>query len=143
MKILIKQLQMQDPMQPMDNQQMVAQIATIRQLEMNTQLSDKLGSLTDQQRFGSAAALIGKHVKGTVSDGNGNEYEKEGMVISVHFTRKGDAMLELDSGDMLPITGVNEVMNADGTQVPTPAAPVATPPSSNTAKLINDLKNLI
>jgi flagellar basal-body rod modification protein FlgD len=141
MKILVKQLQMQDPLQPMDNQQMVAQIATIRQLEMNTQLSDKLGQLTDQQRFGSAASLIGKHVKGTVSDDDGNEFEKEGLVVSVHFTSKGDAMLELNSGEMLPLSSLDEVKNADGSEV-TPPTPELSPAPTNASKLIN-LKNLI
>src|SRR5690606_13567292 len=74
MKVLITQLQFQDPLKPMDNEQMVQQMATIRELEMNTNLSNKLAQLTDQQRFGAAAALIGKQVKGTMMDAEGNEF---------------------------------------------------------------------
>jgi flagellar basal-body rod modification protein FlgD len=114
MKILIKQLQMQDPLEPMNNQEMIAQMSTIRELEMNTRLSQKLEQLTDQQRFGSAASLIGKHVKGTVSDAEGNEFDKEGVVVSIRFTSKGEAILELDSGQVLPLTNLEEVKNADG-----------------------------
>lgn len=115
MNILVKQLQMQDPMKPMSNQEMVAQLATIRELEMNTRLSGRLEQLTDQQRFGSAAILIGKQVKGSVSDAAGNEFETDGIVTGVRFTRQGEVMLELDSGEVLPLSGLKEVRNADGT----------------------------
>jgi flagellar basal-body rod modification protein FlgD len=117
MSILIKQLQMQDPFQPMTNQEMISQMSTIRELEMNTQLTDKLSQLTDQQRFGSAAALIGKHVKGTVSDSSGNDYEVDGVVAGIEFTKTGDVVLQLESGDKLPISGLTEVtQDASGVQ---------------------------
>lgn len=117
MKILIKQLQMQDPLKPMDNQQMVQQMSTIRELEMNTRMSKKLEQLTDQQRFGAAAALIGKHVKGTVADEDGKEFTMEGTVKSVRFTDKGEAILELDSGEALPLTKLEEVWDAQGNPI--------------------------
>ncbi len=123
MKILIKQLQYQDPLKPMDNQQMVQQISTIRELEMNTRLGSKLEQLTDQQRFGAAAALIGKHVKGAVKDEDGNEFNLEGVVTSVRFTEKGEAILELDNGQSLPLAQLQEVTNDKspaGVTTPTP-----------------------
>lgn len=113
MNILIKQLQYQDPLKPMDNQEMVAQMATIRELEMNTRLGTKLQQLTDQQRYGSAGALLGKHVKGAVTDADGNEFPAEGIVTGVHFTSKGDVILELDSGESLPLASLEEVTNPD------------------------------
>jgi flagellar basal-body rod modification protein FlgD len=119
MNILVKQLQMQDPMKPMTNQEMVSQLSTIRELEMNTRLSGKLEQLTDQQRFGSAAALIGKHVKGKVSDAEGNEFPMEGVVTGIRFTAKGEVMLELDTGETLPLIALEQVTNPDGTTVGT------------------------
>ena len=56
MNILLKQLQYQDPFKPMTNEEMAQQIATIRELEVNTQLGTKLGQITNQQQVGSAAA---------------------------------------------------------------------------------------
>jgi len=109
LKVLIKQLQMQDPLQPMTNQEMVQQMSTIRELEMNTQMSRKLEQLTDQQRFGAAAALIGKQVKGTVKDAEGNQFTMEGVVRSVRFTGTGEAILELDTGEELPLASLEQV----------------------------------
>ncbi len=114
MKVLIKQLQFQDPLKPMDNQQMVQQMATIRELEMNTRLSDKLAQLTDQQRFGAAGALMGKHVKGTTTDAEGNEFVADGVVTAVRFTNKGEVILELDSGQSLPLARLEEITDATG-----------------------------
>jgi flagellar basal-body rod modification protein FlgD len=112
MKILMKQLQYQDPLKPMDNAEMINQIARIRELETNTKLSNKLERLGDQERFGSAAVLIGKYVRGAVQDAEGNTYQMEGTVTGVRFNDKGEALLELDSGDLLPLEALIRVVNS-------------------------------
>jgi flagellar basal-body rod modification protein FlgD len=113
MTILIKQLQFQDPFKPMSNEEMVSQMSTIRELELNTRLSGKLEQITDQQRFGSAAALIGKFVVGTAADAEGNGFPAEGIVTGVRFTQKGDVILELDSGDVLPLAKLEGVTDPE------------------------------
>ncbi len=115
MNLLIKQLQYQDPLEPMSNEQMMQQISTIRQVQANTSITDSLGNLTTQERFGSAAALMGKHVKGTVTDADGNAYAIEGIVKSIVFTSKGDIQLELDDGSTLPLANLEEVGDATST----------------------------
>ncbi len=109
MKILMKQLQYQDPFKPMDNEAMISQIAKIRELEMNSKLTDKLSNLGDQERFGAAASMIGKYVRGEVTDAEGNVYSMEGAVTAVRFNRSGEVLLELDSGDMLPLSSLTQV----------------------------------
>jgi flagellar basal-body rod modification protein FlgD len=70
LKLLIAQLQNQDPLQPMDNQQFAVQLATFNSLEQLIGINDKLGSLQTVQgatnQF-NAASLIGKEV---ASNGN-------------------------------------------------------------------------
>ncbi|GMV96233.1 MAG: hypothetical protein HRF43_13445 [Phycisphaerae bacterium] len=124
MNLLIRQLQYQDPLQPMTNEEMMKQMATIRELEMNTRLTARLEQLTDQQRFGSAAALIGRQVRGTVTDEQGNPYVREGVVRSVVFTPRGEVLLQLDNGDVLPLADLEEVTEAPAgaAQVTAPAA---------------------
>lgn len=111
MKLLIMQLQYQDPLQPMDNQQMLSQISEIRNMEMSYTLTESLRNLTSEQRFASAAAMIGKYVAGTVTDDEGNEYMLAGLVQEVRFTSKGKAVLELDSGQSLPLESVTNVVD--------------------------------
>jgi len=112
MSILIKQLEYQDPLEPMTNAEMIDQIAKIRELETNTKLSEKLERVGDQERFGSAATLIGKYVRGEVEDDEGNTYQMEGTVTGVRFDDDGDMILELDSGDQLPMENMTRVANS-------------------------------
>lgn len=70
LKLLIAQLQNQDPLQPMDNQQFAVQLATFNSLEQLIGINDKLGTLQGAQgsanQYG-AASLIGKEIS---SNGN-------------------------------------------------------------------------
>ena len=128
MQILVKQLQYQDPFEPMGNQEMVSQIANIRELEMNTRLSQRLEQLTDQQRFGSAAALIGKYAKGEMQAGDGSTMTVEGVITGLRFTPQGEVILELDTGEVLPLAAlvrVTDMKNATAsgqTEADLPAA---------------------
>ena len=65
LKLLIAQLQNQDPLQPMDNQQFAVQLATFNSLSQLIDIDSKLGSLQTAQgttnQF-NAASLIGKEI---------------------------------------------------------------------------------
>lgn len=68
LKLLIAQLQNQDPLQPMDNQQFAVQLATFNSLEQLIDINKQLGTLQTAQaqtnQF-NAASLIGKEVTTT------------------------------------------------------------------------------
>ena len=115
MEILVKQLQYQDPFEPMGNEQMISQMANIGELEMNTRLTERLEQLTGQQRFGSAAALIGKYAVGEISTEDGTAIGVEGIITGLRFTSAGDVILELDSGDLLPLASVERVADVSDT----------------------------
>jgi flagellar basal-body rod modification protein FlgD len=63
LKIMLTQLQNQDPTKPMDNQQFIAQLAQFSALELNRQQSEKIDSLLTIQATNQAVALIGKQVE--------------------------------------------------------------------------------
>ena len=65
LKLLVAQLQHQDPMQPQDGSQFVAQLATFASLEQATQTNSMLKQLVEGQSSSSNAsfaALVGKNV---------------------------------------------------------------------------------
>lgn len=107
--LLIAQLQNQDPLKPTDNQQLLQQMSSIRQMEQNTTLNNTLTALAGEQRFGATAGLIGHFVSGTVTDSGGNSIEVNGVVTGVQFNSKGDAILELHNGRTLPASKVELV----------------------------------
>lgn len=65
LKLLIAQLQNQDPLQPMDNQEFAAQLATFNSLGQLIEINEKLGAMSNGQGSSSqynAASLIGKEI---------------------------------------------------------------------------------
>ena len=111
LELLIAQLVNQDPLEPTSNQELLQQIATIRDIEQSTALTDSLENLTDQQRFGAAAALVGQFVTGRVDAGGGAE-PVSGTVTAVRFDADGQVTLMLDSGRELHLTDLETVTSA-------------------------------
>jgi flagellar basal-body rod modification protein FlgD len=115
-KMMITQLQQQDPMEPAKNEQLLAQMSQIGQLQSSTQLQESLKGIVQQNQIGAAAGLIGKTIKGLDADDN----EVAGRVTSVRVTDDG-AELELDNGKALSLSRVTSI----ATQPAAPAAAAA------------------
>ena len=107
LKLLITQLRHQDPLEPVGNDELLRQLASIREIELSTTISDSLRTLTGQQRFASASSLIGRYVTGT-PDANG--VAQRGMVVSVRFAADGRAVLQLADGTEL---GVDQIVTIE------------------------------
>ena len=102
--LLITELQNQDPLNPMDNAQMLAQIATIREIASTNQLTETLSSFAVGQELAMASNLIGKRVNGLDSnarsiDGNVDRVSVQTDAnnpsirkVSVHV---GDAIVDM------------------------------------------------
>jgi flagellar basal-body rod modification protein FlgD len=71
LKLMITELTNQDPLNPMDNAQLVEQIGQIRSISATTQLSDTLGAVLSGQNLTTASSLIGKRVA-ALTDQNEN-----------------------------------------------------------------------
>lgn len=70
LKLLISEMQNQDPMNPMDNAQMIQQISQIREIGATNQLTDTLSTLSSSQQMVTASGLIGREITGLGSAGN-------------------------------------------------------------------------
>jgi flagellar basal-body rod modification protein FlgD len=68
MKLLIAELQNQDPLNPLDNSQMVEQIGQIREISATDQLSDTLNAVLLGQNVSTASSLIGKEISALTDD---------------------------------------------------------------------------
>jgi flagellar basal-body rod modification protein FlgD len=68
MKMLLTQLQNQDPMDPVGNDELLSQLAMMRNLQSNIELGDAIKAITSNQQLSTAATFIGKTVTGTTSD---------------------------------------------------------------------------
>ncbi|NML42928.1 flagellar hook capping protein [Ramlibacter sp. G-1-2-2] len=70
LKILLTQLNYQDPLKPMDNQAFMAQMAQFTALEQTQRMNDKLDLLIANQSALQSVGLIGRQVDVTTNSGN-------------------------------------------------------------------------
>jgi flagellar basal-body rod modification protein FlgD len=103
-KMMITQLQNQDPMEPAKNQEILAQMSQIGQLQSATTLQSSFQSIAMQSQIGSAAGLIGKSVEGLDT----NNDPVDGVVSSVKVEKDG-VSLELDNGKTLSLDHVTSI----------------------------------
>jgi len=90
LRLLVTQLQNQDPLQPMENTEFVAQLAQFSSLEQLTNIGDQLGLVQLGQMSVSnmqAASLVGREI---TASGNTFEYDGTGG-IDLDFELSGDA----------------------------------------------------
>jgi flagellar basal-body rod modification protein FlgD len=123
MKVMLTQLEHQDPLNPTDSNQLLTQMAQISQLQSNQDMQSNIESLTLQQSIGAAGNLIGKDVNGLTETGDA----VTGSVTSVRVSNK-TVYLELDNGKALPmknvmaITDTSALAKAADTDTPASAA---------------------
>lgn len=70
LKVLLTQLQFQDPLKPLDNQQFLAQMAQFTALAQTSQTNDKIDTLLSIQAATQSIGLIGKSVEVKNSSGS-------------------------------------------------------------------------
>jgi flagellar basal-body rod modification protein FlgD len=90
MKLLIAQLQNQDPLSPMDNQEFAVQLATFNSLEQLVGINERLQMLSSEQSLAgriSSAEFVGKEV---VANSDQVNLGKDGDV-ALHYELAGNA----------------------------------------------------
>lgn len=101
LKILLTQLQFQDPLKPLDNQEFLAQMAQFSSLAQTSQINDRIDSLLSIQAATQSIGLIGKTVQ---VDTNGGS--QVGTVGSLQFT-DGVPSLTVTTNEGAVLTGVS------------------------------------
>jgi flagellar basal-body rod modification protein FlgD len=148
LKMLLTELQNQDPLSPMDSSQMLTQIGQISQVGATQNLTDTLNSVLMGQNINNAAVLIGKVVDGLDDSGT----EIVGKVDSVSIT---DNKPVLNIGtDTMQLSNVKTVLpdttatasatsSATAAALPAAAAAAATPAASTQSTQLQQLLQLL
>lgn len=95
LKLLITQLQNQDPTNPMDSDQLLQQISSMQSLQANIELQSTLKTVSLNQQLASATSFLGKTVTAT----NGSNPDVTGVVESVRVA-SGKALLKIDGTEV-------------------------------------------
>jgi len=83
-KLLITQLQNQDPLKPMEDKEFIAQMAQFSSLEQMNNMNENMNKFMDVQKINQNSALIGKTVEKEVTEDDKTNTVK-GEVIKVSF----------------------------------------------------------
>lgn len=85
LKLFLTQLNFQDPMEPVDNREFLAQIAQFSQLEESKKISDGIGDLVLLNSTAQSVSLISKTVQVETAAGP----SQQGTVSAINFTAEG------------------------------------------------------
>ena len=107
LKILVAQLNNQDPMKPMDNQEFVTQLAQFTSLQQTQEMNDKISSLLTQQATTQSIGLLNRTV-----DVSSNGMTVTGTVKGLNFVN-GEPQLtvNLDTGAVLTNVSLSSLVS--------------------------------
>ena len=103
LSLLVTQLKNQDPTEPTDNAELMAQLASFSSVEQQVQINDKLETLISSNVLGDASNLIGKTL--TSADGS-----ISGVVTSIIIASDG-VVAELEDGSRLAVLAGTQISN--------------------------------
>ncbi|WP_051551460.1 flagellar hook assembly protein FlgD [Nocardioides sp. URHA0020] len=125
LNLMVAQLRYQDPSNPTDSSQMMAQNAQFTALEKMQDVADQTAALLSAQISFGAAGMVGKNVTYLDRDGSA----KSGLVGSVTYDESGP-MLVVDGASVS--LGQVQSISATATPTATPSTPPATPATPST-----------
>lgn len=119
MKILLAQLQNQDPLNPMEDREFIAQMASFSSLEQMMNMTQMFETFIGNQENISIvqhSQMIGKQIsymdQMESEDGEVDEITKTGVVTAISF-KGGDLSFELDNGEKVKPEFIFEVRDLD------------------------------
>ena len=105
LKLLVSQMQYQDPLQPSDSQQWMGQMAQFTEVEQVTNIAASDQKIVDSLNRSGTLSLIGHTVTYTGSDGS----DVTGQVQQVDMTSDGKATLTVDGVPGIASSSVTQV----------------------------------
>jgi flagellar basal-body rod modification protein FlgD len=104
LKLLVTQLQNQDPTAPIGNEELLNQLSMMRSLQSNLELGEAVKSVSSNQNLSMAAGFIGKSIIGSLDDGS----PVNGVVDSA-FLADGAAYVKV-GGKSVALANVTDVV---------------------------------
>lgn len=104
MKIIFTELQSQDPFKPNDSNALLEQLNSIRSIESDMQMEERLNSVVFQNQMSTAGGLIGKRVAGLTADA-----QRVGGVVKSVSRSEDTITLNLENGWIIPMDNLEYI----------------------------------
>ena len=111
LKLLVTELQHQDPTNPMQDREFIAQMAQFSSMEQMMNMNKSMESIVDKFNFQTTYGLLGKNVE-MISQGTEEGAEPKtvnGVVKSV--SRNGSEVSVMVNGETYPISEIKTISN--------------------------------
>ena len=122
LELMVAQLRYQDPLNPQDSGEFLAQSAQFNALEKMQDVADRTAALLGAQMAFGASSLVGKNVSWMDTDG---KTTKTGSLDSVTFGANGP-IFDIDGTDV-PLGAILSVTSETSTSTSTPAPTTPAP----------------
>ena len=103
MEIFLAQLNFQDPLEPVDNREFIAQLAQFSALQISNESNSHVEQLLEVQSVNQSPGLIGKSVEVVTETGQ----RVIGEVSTIRFGSSGNPLLTIKVGDDSFITDIS------------------------------------
>lgn len=100
-KILLAQLQYQDPLEPIDNQEFIAQLAQFTNLEQTRSINDKVEQILLTQSVNQSVSILGRTIQAQLETAT-----EVGQVTAVSFV-EGTPRLTIQTADSRVIADIS------------------------------------
>jgi flagellar basal-body rod modification protein FlgD len=95
-KLLVEQLKNQNPMDPLDNNQMASQLAQFSQLQQLETMNNSFAGVLTTNKLMYASSLIGKNASFLYQTEDGNTGISTGTVQQAYKDNDGNIILSID-----------------------------------------------
>ena len=111
LELMIAELQNQDPLDPIENSELVQQISQIREISATNKLTDTLDAIITGQNLASASSLIGQTVSALSDDGSSVEGLVDRVSIEVSDDHHGQRTIKVHIDDQsIALENIREVI---------------------------------
>ena len=115
-QLMLVQLQNQDPLEPMDNSEMLQQITQIREIGASDKLSQTLQAVLTGQNLTTASSLIGQQINALADSGETIEGEVDRVSIEVNENDNSKREIRVHIGEQsVRLNNVREITSIQNT----------------------------
>ncbi len=113
LKLIITELQNQDPLSPTDNAALMEQVGQLRSLSANDKLTTTLTSFSITQELTTASSLIGRNVNGIDDEGSPVTGEVGSVSVKIDEKDRNNRQVKVHvGGKTVDIKNVREIVEA-------------------------------
>jgi flagellar basal-body rod modification protein FlgD len=114
LKLIITELQNQDPLSPTDNAALMEQVGQLRALSANDKLTSTLNSFSITQELTTASSLIGRKIDGIDDGGSSIEGVVSSVSVKIDEKDRNNRQVKVHVGDKtVDIKNVREIVEVD------------------------------